>query len=193
MKIKIRNFLIILLLMFCLPAFTFANVVFAEEADQASSEDLSEAKAAYEKAQADYNNGPITFLNERMTNSKYYLENQEKLLAASSDSTVKAAYEKYSSQFHSEFTYDNLRKQATWLKELNDRRATDDNFTGERNHAALKLSPELISVSMISTMISSSNYYHALFTTSDSSLINLGYAENLAWGYEDPLVGWYDE
>ena len=194
MKVKMKNFLIILLIIFCLPAFTFVNFVFAEEeVSEASSEELSDAKAAYEKAQADYNNGPITFLNERMVDSKYYLENQEKLLAASSDSTVKSAYAKYGSQFHSEFTYDSLRKEATWLKELNDRRATDDNFTEERNHAALKLSPELISVSMVSTMISSSNYYHALFVTSDSSLINLGYAENLAWGYEDPLVGWYDE
>ncbi len=189
MKIRMRNIIMIIFIIICLPTFAFA-----EDAEQdASSESLSDAQAAYESAQTAYDNGPITFLNERMSNSKYYVQNQENLLSTSSDSTVSTAYSKYSSRLHASFTFDNLRKQADWLDELNSRRANDDNFTSTRNHAALKLSPELVATSMMSTMVSYSNYYHALFNSSDKSLINLGYAENLAWGYSNPLEGWYDE
>lgn len=156
-------------------------------------EDYNNAQKELTQAKQNQKNGPVLFLNSLVSQESYSVDNQIKAITKTTDSTIKASYNKYGSKWYAQFTYSNLKRQATLLNELNSRRANDNNFTDEANRSALKLDPDLIVNAMVSAMISSNKIDHVLFCTDDDNLINLGYGENLSWGYSNPLKGWYDE
>ena len=155
-------------------------------------EDYNNAQKAVTQAKKDLENGPVLFLDSLVSDESYTVENQIKKISETSDSSIKSSYKKYGSKYLSQITWSNLKRQATLLNRLNKCRANDNNFTDEASTSALKLNPDLIVNAMMSAMISSNEVNHLLFCTSDENLISLGYGENLSWGYNDPLDGWYD-
>lgn len=96
------------------------------------------------------------------------------------------------------FTFDNLRLQVTWLNELNELRATDNNkkFSApERKSPIRYICPELVMESMMSSLV---GYYQretfhetSHLLGSDGSIYAVENGENLAWSYKDPFDGWY--
>ena len=178
---------------------------------------VEKAQEAYDKAETDYDNGAIKFLESKMCDYhksnftyKKYEENiknatgrsAEEIRAAMkerekefSTSDGKIDEQKKKKFFKSWISFDNLKLQAKWLDDLNQRRATDANFTDQWNKDPLLLNPELIMDSMMSAMVT---YYdgfengHIMYKSSVPKIINRC-SENLALGYDEPIKGWYDE
>ena len=178
---------------------------------------VEKAQEEYDKTEADYDNGAIEFLESKMCDYhksnftyKKYEENiknaagrnAEEIRAAMkerekefSTSDGKIDEQKKKKFFRSWISFDNLKLQAKWLDDLNQRRATDANFTDQWNKDPLLLNPELIMDSMMSAMVT---YYdgfengHIMYKSSVSKAINRC-SENLALGYNEPIKGWYDE
>ena len=75
------------------------------------------------------------------------------------------------------------------IKELNSLRASDNNFS---NHNALGVDYDLMIYASISGFISDSTMNHTYFRNAPTE-VYASRAENLAWGYSDPLTGWYTE
>ena len=178
---------------------------------------VEKAQEAYDKAETDYDNGAIEFLESKMCdyhkNDFTYKKYEENIRNASgtnadgiraamkerekefstSDGKIDEQKKKYF--FRSWISFDNLKLQAKWLDDLNQRRATDTNFTDQWNKDPLLINPELIMDSMMSAMVT---YYdgfengHIMYKSSVPKAINRC-SENLALGYNEPIKGWYDE
>ena len=178
---------------------------------------VEKAQEAYDKAETDYDNGAIEFLESKMCdyhkNDFTYKKYEENIRNASgtnadgiraamkerekefSTSDGKIDEQKKKNFFRSWISFDNLKLQAKWLDSLNQRRATDTNFTDQWNKDPLLINPELIMDSMMSAMVT---YYdgfengHIMYKSSVPKAINRC-SENLALGYNEPIKGWYDE
>lgn len=178
---------------------------------------VEKAQEAYDKAETDYDNGAIEFLESKMCdyhkNDFTYKKYEENIRNASgtnadgiraamkerekefSTSDGKIDEQKKKKFFRSWISFDNLKLQAKWLDSLNQRRATDTNFTDQWNKDPLLINPELIMDSMMSAMVT---YYdgfengHIMYKSSVPKAINRC-SENLALGYNEPIKGWYDE
>ena len=183
---------------------------------------VEKAQEAYDKAETDYDNGAIEFLESKMCDyhrknltAEKYIENIQNATGTNAEA-LHAAMEKRDKFFktadgtedtakktafkHSWITFENLKLQATWLDELNERRANDKNeaeFKKDKkpySNAPLKLNAELIMDSMMSAMVS---YYdelenkHVLYK-SNTKKAYVYSSENLAMNSDDPLEGWYD-
>ena len=178
---------------------------------------VEKAQEAYDKAETDYDNGAIKFLESKMCDYhkndftyKKYEENIRNATGTNADgirAAMKEREKEFSTSdgkideqkkkkfFRSWISFDNLKLQAKWLDDLNQRRATDANFTDQWNKESLLLNPELVMDSMMSAMVT---YYdgfengHIMYKSSVSKAINRC-SENLALGYNEPIKGWYDE
>lgn len=178
---------------------------------------VEKAQEAYDKAETDYDNGAIEFLESKMCDYhkndftyKKYEENIRNATGTNADgiraamkerekefstSDGKIDEQKKKNFFRSWISFDNLKLQAKWLDDLNQRRATDTNFTDQWNKDPLLINPELIMDSMMSAMVT---YYdgfengHIMYKSSVPKAINRC-SENLALGYNEPIKGWYDE
>ena len=178
---------------------------------------VEKAQEEYDKAETDYDNGAIEFLESKMCdyhkNDFTYEKYEENIRNATgtnadgiraamkerkkefSTSDGKIDEQKKKNFFRSWISFDNLKLQAKWLDGLNQRRATDANFTDQWNKDPLLLNPELIMDSMMSAMVT---YYdgfengHIMYKSSVPKAINRC-SENLALGYNEPIKGWYDE
>ena len=178
---------------------------------------VEKAQEAYDKAETDYDNGAIEFLESKMCDYhkndfayKKYEENIRNATGTNADgiraamkerekefstSDGKIDEQKKKNFFRSWISFDNLKLQAKWLDDLNQRRATDANFTDQWNKDPLLINPELIMDSMMSAMVT---YYdgfengHIMYKSSVPKAINRC-SENLALGYNEPIKGWYDE
>ena len=178
---------------------------------------VEKAQEAYDKAETDYDNGAIEFLESKMCDYhkndfayKKYEENIRNATGTNADgiraamkerekefstSDGKIDEQKKKNFFRSWISFDNLKLQAKWLDSLNQRRATDTNFTDQWNKDPLLINPELIMDSMMSAMVT---YYdgfengHIMYKSSVPKAINRC-SENLALGYNEPIKGWYDE
>ena len=178
---------------------------------------VEKAQEAYDKAETDYDNGAIKFLESKMCDYhkndftyKKYEENIRNATGTNADgiraamkerekefstSDGKIDEQKKKNFFRSWISFDNLKLQAKWLDSLNQRRATDTNFTDQWNKDPLLINPELIMDSMMSAMVT---YYdgfengHIMYKSSVPKAINRC-SENLALGYNEPIKGWYDE
>lgn len=178
---------------------------------------VEKAQEEYDKAEADYDNGAIEFLESKMCDYhkndftyKKYEENIRNATGTNADgiraamkerekefstSDGKIDEQKKKNFFRSWISFDNLKLQAKWLDDLNQRRATDTNFTDQWNKDPLLINPELIMDSMMSAMVT---YYdgfengHIMYKSSVPKAINRC-SENLALGYNEPIKGWYDE
>ena len=110
---------------------------------------VEKAQEAYDKAETDYDNGAIEFLESKMCDyhrknltAEKYIENIQNATGTNAEA-LHAAMEKRDKFFktadgkedtakktafkHSWITFENLKLQATWLDELNERRANDKN------------------------------------------------------------------
>lgn len=178
---------------------------------------VEKAQEEYDKAEADYDNGAIEFLESKMCDYhkndftyKKYEENIRNATGTNADgiraamkerekefstSDGKIDEQKKKNFFRSWISFDNLKLQAKWLDDLNQRRTTDTNFTDQWNKDPLLINPELIMDSMMSAMVT---YYdgfengHIMYKSSVPKAINRC-SENLALGYNEPIKGWYDE
>ena len=178
---------------------------------------VEKAQETYDKAETDYDNGAIEFLESKMCDYhkndfayKKYEENIRNATGTNADgiraamkerekefstSDGKIDEQKKKNFFRSWISFDNLKLQAKWLDDLNQRRATDTNFTDQWNKDPLLIDPELIMDSMMSAMVT---YYdgfengHIMYKSSVPKAINRC-SENLALGYNEPIKGWYDE
>ena len=184
---------------------------------------VEKAQEEYDKAEADYDNGAIEFLESKMCEYhknnftvEKYEENIKNYTTGKNADLIQELMDKRDKFFTKEdgspdvekrkkfkqswITFDNLKLQATWLDELNERRANDKNEDafkkdGETySNAPLKLNAELIMDSMMSAMVS---YYdelkngHVLYRSKVKNTYSFG-SENLALNFDDPLEGWYD-
>lgn len=158
-------------------------------------QDLQKAKENLEAAQTAYDNVGINFLNSVISNESYKIANWKKLLANSSDDSIKSAYDE--TTFNEAFSVKNLLELADLLDTCNNYRKTDDNFTEANNRVAMKLSPELVVSATASAMVSRNQVAHVMYQTSDSAISKNNFpgashsAENLSWGSSNPFNGWY--
>lgn len=158
-------------------------------------QDLQKAKENLEAAQTAYDNVGIDFLNSVISNDSYKIANWKKLLANSSDDSIKSAYDE--TTFNEAFSVKNLLELADLLDTCNNYRKTDDNFTEANNRVAMKLSPELVVSATASAMVSRNQVAHVMYQTSDSAISKNNFpgashsAENLSWGSSNPFNGWY--
>lgn len=183
----------------------------------ALQKNVEKAQEEYDRAEADYDNGAIEFLESKMCDYhkgdftyKKYEENIRNATGTNADgirAAMKEREKEFSTSdgkideqkkkkfFKSWISFDNLKLQAKWLDDLNQRRKTDTNFTDRREKNPLSLNPELIMDSMMSAMVT---YYdcfengHIMYRSSVPKAINRC-SENLALGYNEPIKGWYDE
>lgn len=178
---------------------------------------VEKAQEEYDRAEADYDNGAIEFLESKMCDYhkgdftyKKYEENIRNATGTNADgiqAAMKEREKEFSTSdgkideqkkkkfFRSWISFDNLKLQAKWLDDLNQRRKTDTNFTKQGSKKALLLNPELIIDSMMSSMVT---YYdrfknnHILYE-SDVTRTMYKCSENLALNSDSPLEGWYDD
>lgn len=178
---------------------------------------VEKAQEEYDKAETDYDNGAIEFLESKMCdyhkNDFTYEKYEENIRNATgtnadgiraamkerkkefSTSDGKIDEQKKKNFFRSWISFDNLKLQAEWLDDLNQRRVTDTNFTKQGSKKALLLNPELVMDSMMSSMVT---YYdrfknnHILYE-SDVTRTMYKCSENLALNSDSPLEGWYDD
>lgn len=183
---------------------------------------VEKAQEAYDKAETDYDNGAIEFLESKMCDyhrknltAEKYIENIQNATGTNAEA-LHAAMEKRDKFFktadgkedtakktafkHSWITFENLKLQATWLDELNERRANDKNEAEfkkdgeEYSHASVKINAELILDSMMSAMVSYYDEFENKHVLHGSKVKRAYYrcSENLASGADDPLADWYD-
>ncbi len=183
---------------------------------------VEKAQEEYDKAEADYDNGAIEFLESKMCDyhrknltAEKYIENIQNATGTNAEA-LHTAMEKRDKFFktadgkediakkkafkHSWITFENLKLQATWLDELNKRRANDKNEAEfkkdeERySRASVKINAELILDSMMSAMVSYYDEFENKHVLHGSKVKRAYYrcSENLASGADDPLTDWYD-
>ena len=185
---------------------------------------VEKAQEVYDKAEADYDNGAIEFLESKMCEYhknnftvEKYEENIKNYATGKNADLIQELMDKRDKFFTKEdgspdvekrkkfkqswITFDNLKLQATWLDELNERRAGDKNkqaFEEDGNsysNSPLKLNPELILDSMMSAMVS---YYDQcenpphMLHKSNVSRTYIFSTECLDFNSDAPLEEWYD-
>lgn len=185
---------------------------------------VTKAQEEYDVAETAYDNGAVKFIESKMCdyhknnftvekyeeNIKNYttgknadliqelMDKREKFFTKEDGSPAVEKRKKFKQSW---ITFDNLKLQATWLDELNERRANDKNkqaFEEDGNsysNSPLKLNPELILDSMMSAMVS---YYdqcenppHVLHK-SNVSRTYIFSTECLDFNSDAPLEEWYD-
>lgn len=185
---------------------------------------VAKAQEEYDAAETAYDNGAVKFLESKMCDYhksnftvEKYEENIKKYTTGKNADLIQELMDKRDKFFTKEdgspdvekrkkfkqswITFDNLKLQATWLDELNERRASDKNKQafeedGESySNSPLKLNPELILDSMMSAMVS---YYdqcenppHILHKSNVSRTYTFS-TECLDFNSDAPLEEWYD-
>lgn len=184
---------------------------------------VTKAQEEYDAAETAYDNGAVKFLESKMCDYhknnftvEKYEENIKNYTTGKNADLIQELMDKRDKFFTKEdgspdvekrkkfkqswITFDNLKLQATWLDELNERRASDKNKQAfeedgkSYSNSPLKLNPELILDSMMSAMVS---YYdkfenkHVLYN-SKAKRAYYRSSENLASGTDDPIADWYD-
>lgn len=187
-------------------------------------EAVAKAQEEYDAAETAYDNGAVKFLESKMCDYhknnftvEKYEENIKNYTTGKNADLIQELMDKRDKFFTKEdgspdvekrkrfkqswITFDNLKLQATWLDELNERRAGDKNkqaFEEDGNsysNSPLKLNPELILDSMMSAMVS---YYDQcenpphMLHKSNVSRTYIFSTECLDFNSDAPLEEWYD-
>ena len=184
---------------------------------------VKKAQEEYDAAETAYDNGAVKFLESKMCDYhknnftvEKYEENIKKYTTGKNADLIQELMDKRDKFFTKEdgspdvekrkkfkqswITFDNLKLQATWLDELNERRASDKNRQAfeedgkSYSQKPVKLNAEFIMDAMVSSLISyydKLEHHHVLFDSKVSRTYVFG-SENLARGFQDPLTGWYD-
>lgn len=146
---------------------------------------VAAAKASYDEASSAYEAAGYDFIMSKATPDYY----QESKNGMTNDSTLASYANGLDDSVKSALSTSNLKKDAALIKELNSFRASDNNFS---NHNALGVDYDLMIYASIANVVSNSTNDHTYFRNSPEDL-HVSRAENLAWGYSDPLDGWYTE
>ncbi|MFB5979038.1 Rib/alpha-like domain-containing protein [Lactobacillus delbrueckii] len=146
---------------------------------------VSATKASYDEASSAYDAAGYDFIMSKAT-ANFYQDSK----AGMANVAVLAGYVNgLDDSVKSFLSTSNLKKDVTLIKELNSLRASDNNFS---NHNALGVDYDLMIYASISGFISDSTMNHTYFRNAPTE-VYASRAENLAWGYSDPLTGWYTE
>lgn len=184
---------------------------------------VTKAQEEYDAAETAYDNGAVKFLESKMCEYhknnftvEKYEENIKNYTTGKNADLIQELMDKRDKFFTKEdgspdvekrkkfkqswITFDNLKLQATWLDELNERRASDKNKQAfeedgkSYSQKPVKLNAEFIMDAMMSSLVSyydKLEHHHVLFDSKASRTYVFG-SENLARGFQDPLTGWYD-
>ena len=184
---------------------------------------VTKAQEEYDAAETAYDNGAVKFLESKMCDYhknnftvEKYEENIKNYTTGKNADLIQELMDKRNKFFTKEdgspdvekrkkfkqswITFDNLKLQATWLDELNERRASDKNRQAfeedgkSYSQKPVKLNAEFIMDAMMSSLVSyydELEHHHVLFDSKASRTYVFG-SENLARGFQDPLTGWYD-
>lgn len=161
-----------------------ANQAYTDAATAYNSK-VAAAKGSYDEASRAYEGAGYDFIMSKATPDYY----QESKNGMTNDSTLASYANGLDDSVKSALSTSNLKKDAALIKELNSFRASDNNFS---NHNALGVDYDLMIYASIANVVSNSTNDHTYFRNSPEDL-HVSRAENLAWGYSDPLDGWYTE
>ncbi|MFK3588694.1 SLAP domain-containing protein, partial [Lactobacillus sp. 23-2] len=144
---------------------------------------VSAAKASYDEASSAYEAAGYDFIMSKAT-ANYY---QDSKTGMANVAVLSGYVNGLDDSVKSFLSTSNLKKDVTLIKELNSFRASDNNFS---NHNALGVDYDLMVYASIAGIISNSTLDHTYFMNNPEN-VDVSNAENLAWGYSDPLSGWY--
>ena len=155
------------------------------DAETSYNNKVSATKTKYDEASSAYEAAGYDFIMSKAT-PNYYQDSKTGM----ANVAVLAGYVNgLDDSVKSALKTSNLKNDVKLIKELNSLRATDNNFS---NHAALGVDYDLMIYASIANVVSNSTGGHTYFCNSPEDL-HVSWAENLAWGYGDPLDGWYTE
>lgn len=146
---------------------------------------VSAAKTKYDEASSAYEAAGYDFIMSKATANFY----QDSKAGMANVAALASYVNGLDDSVKSFLSTSNLKKDVTLIKELNSLRASDNNFS---NHNALGVDYDLMIYASISGFISDSTMNHTYFMNAPTE-VYASRAENLAWGYSDPLTGWYTE
>lgn len=146
---------------------------------------VSAAKTKYDEASSAYEAAGYDFIMSKATANFY----QDSKAGMANVAALAGYVNGLDDSVKSFLSTNNLKKDVTLIKELNSLRASDNNFS---NHNALGVDYDLMIYASISGFISDSTMNHTYFMNAPTE-VYASRAENLAWGYSDPLTGWYTE
>lgn len=146
---------------------------------------VSAAKTKYDEASSTYEAAGYDFIMSKATANFY----QDSKAGMANVAALAGYVNGLDDSVKSFLSTNNLKKDVTLIKELNSLRASDNNFS---NHNALGVDYDLMIYASISGFISDSTMNHTYFMNAPTE-VYASRAENLAWGYSDPLTGWYTE
>ncbi len=151
----------------------------------AYNDKVAAAKASYDEASRAYEAAGYDFIMSKAT-PNYYQDSKNSM---SKESVLAGYVSGLDDSIKSVLSTTNLKEDITLVKELNNYRSTDNNFP---NHNALGIDYDLMIFASIANVVGTNTYGHTYFAYSlDNEIISR--SENLAWGYSDPLDGWYTE
>lgn len=146
---------------------------------------VAAAKGSYDEASRAYEGAGYDFIMSKATANFY----QDSKAGMANVAALAGYVNGLDDSVKSFLSTSNLKKDVTLIKELNSLRASDNNFS---NHNALGVDYDLMIYASISGFISDSTMNHTYFRNAPTE-VYASRAENLAWGYSDPLTGWYTE
>lgn len=156
-----------------------------KDAETSYNNKVAAAKASYDEASSAYEGAGYDFIMSKATANFY----QDSKAGMANVAALAGYVNGLDDSVKSFLSTSNLKKDVTLIKELNSLRASDNNFS---NHNALGVDYDLMIYASISGFISDSTMNHTYFRNAPTE-VYASRAENLAWGYSDPLTGWYTE
>ena len=155
------------------------------DAETSYNNKVSATKTKYDEASSAYEAAGYDFIMSKAT-ANYY---QDSKTGMANVAVLSGYVNGLDDSVKSFLSTSNLKKDVTLIKELNSFRASDNNFS---NHNALGVDYDLMVYASIAGIISNSTLDHTYFMNNPEN-VDVSNAENLAWGYSDPLDGWYTE
>ncbi|MFK3588637.1 Rib/alpha-like domain-containing protein [Lactobacillus sp. 23-2] len=156
-----------------------------KDAETSYNNKVAAAKASYDEASSAYETAGYDFIMSKAT-PNYYQDSKDSM---SKESVLAEYVSGLDDSVKSVLSTTNLKEDINLVKELNNFRSTDNNFP---NHKALGIDYDLMIFASIANVVGTDTYAHTYFTYSSDN-VSISHAENLAWGYSDPLDGWYTE
>lgn len=146
---------------------------------------VTNTKVAYDNALNAYNGAGYDFIMSKAT-PNYYADSKN---AMANNSALSQYVNGLDESVKSFLSTTNIKKDIELIKELNNLRATDNNFPGLK---ALGVDYDLMIYASVAGAVSEHTMNHTYFT-GDNVRPRVSYSENLYWGYGDPLEGWYTD
>ncbi len=159
-----------------------ANLAY-NNAITAYNTNVANAKASYDAASSAYEAAGYDFIMSKAS-ANYYQNSKEGM---ANDANLAAYVNGLDESVKSTLGTTNLKRDITLIRELNNDRDTDSNFPHSK---ALGVDYDLMVFASISGFVSNTTGNHT-YAMNCPVGVDVSHAENLAWGYSDPLDGWY--